>query len=120
MIKKADIVLGILLLVAGLGLSFFIPHEGNQGSQVVIKQGDVVIGVYELNQDQELIIESEHSHNVIQIKDGQVTMEESSCPDQYCVKHKSISKGNQSIICLPNKIMVWIESDEEPEIDAIV
>ena len=38
---------------------------------------------------------------------------QSRCPDQICVHEKAISADGESIICLPNKIVVEVESDKE-------
>ena len=56
----------------------------------------------------------------IQIKDGEASMIEADCPDQICVHEKAISADGESIICLPNKIVVEVESDKESELDAVM
>lgn len=64
--------------------------------------------------------------NTLVIKDGVVDMIFADCPDQICVKHASISKVGETIICLPNQVVVTIESitgNEKPvrgEMDVIV
>ena len=46
-------------------------------------------------------------------------MEEATCPDKLCIKQKTISKDNESIICLPNKVAVTVTSKSESDIDVI-
>ena len=46
-------------------------------------------------------------------------MEWAECPDQICVKHRAIFREGESIICLPNEIVVTIRGGEEPEVDEI-
>ena len=64
--------------------------------------------------------------NTLVIKDGAADMISADCPDQICVKHAPISNVGETIICLPNKVVVTIESltgNEKPaqtEIDVIV
>ena len=48
--------------------------------------------------------------NTLVIKDGVADMIFADCPDQICVKHEAISKVGETIICLPNKVVVTIES----------
>lgn len=76
-----------------------------------------------------LFIEKEiaiNDTNTLVIKDGAVDMIFADCPDQICVKHTSISKVGETIICLPNQVVVTIESitgNEKPargEMDVIV
>lgn len=64
--------------------------------------------------------------NILVIKDGAADMISADCPDQICVKHNPISKAGETIICLPNKVVVTIESLNREqktvrgEVDAIV
>ena len=48
--------------------------------------------------------------NTLVIKDGVADMIFADCPDQICVKHSPISKVGETIICLPNKVVVTIEA----------
>ena len=57
--------------------------------------------------------------NVLMIKDGRAQMKSADCPDQICVRQKAISKEGESIICLPNKVVVSIVGGEEKELDAV-
>ena len=47
-------------------------------------------------------------HNRVKIQDGQVEMIWADCPDQICAAHPKISKNRESIICLPNKVILEI------------
>ena len=44
-------------------------------------------------------------------------MEDASCPDQLCVHQNAIDKTGQTIVCLPNKVVVTVENGEEDEVD---
>ena len=58
--------------------------------------------------------------NVIQIKDGKVSMTYASCPDQLCVSQNDICFDKESIICLPNKVVLTISSDKKSDVDLII
>lgn len=64
--------------------------------------------------------------NTLVIKDGVADMVSADCPDQVCVKHVPISKTGETIICLPNKVVVTIETlagsgkPSREEVDAVV
>ena len=47
-------------------------------------------------------------HNKVVISDGRVWMEEADCPDKLCMAQGKISQPGQTIICLPNRVMVTI------------
>ena len=120
--KKNDFILiGVILLV---GLMIWIPSKFSQkadletGRAVVTIDGEVY-GTYSLsNEIEETIALEDGSYNVLKITQGEADIISASCPDQYCVDHRTVSKNNETIVCLPNKLIVTIESMEESELDA--
>ena len=116
-IKKADIVLLAVLLIASTALSFW-SFSGGSGAKAVVTVDGELYGTYSLSQDQVIEIRQNNHTNKITIKDGSVQMSYSDCHNQICVNDGRISRANQSIVCLPNKVMVEIIGGEE-EIDAV-
>ena len=47
-------------------------------------------------------------------------MLDASCPDQLCVDQNEISFDKESIICLPNKVVLTVISDTESDVDGII
>ena len=47
-------------------------------------------------------------------------MEWADCPDQICVNHRPVSRNGESIICLPNEVVVSVKGGEEAELDGVV
>lgn len=117
-IKKADIFLFILLVALGLFLSAWSLFSGTSGQLAVVTVDGRLYGTYSLSEDRTIEIEQNHHINKITIKDGTVQMSYSTCKNQVCVKDGSISKTNQSLVCLPNKVMVEIKGGEE-DFDAV-
>ena len=117
-INKADIVLFICLLLMGLALSAWSFAAGGTGQQAVVTVDGQHYGTYSLFENQTIEIQQKNHLNKITIKDGTVQMTYSDCHNQVCVKDGSISMANQSIVCLPNKVMVEIVGGEG-ELDAI-
>lgn len=118
-IKKADIILGIAIIILGIAFTILIAVTGTNGSKVVVTVGGELYGTYDLNVDQEISIEQSGHINKVTIKDHKVSMVFSDCKNQICVKHKDIDSSNESITCLPNKVMVTIEGSEEGGYDAV-
>ena len=69
-------------------------------------------GTYSLSKDRTIEI---NDTNVCEIKDGKVTMTEADCPDKLCVHQKAISTKGGTIVCLPNKVVLEIDSSEKPD-----
>lgn len=116
-IKKNDLILVLVILcVAGACLFMYTKFGQKNAGKVVVKIDGEEKGTYSLSKNTEVSI---NNTNVFVIEDGEVKMIRANCPDQICVKHKAISKNKESIICLPNKVVVEIVSDEQADLDTI-
>ena len=116
-IKKADIILFVILIVFGLTLSWLSVRGAVTGRTVVIRVGGEEYGTYALEKDQTVTVEQDGRTNVIVIQDGTVHMASSTCKNQICVEHAPITKTNESILCLPNQVSIEITGGEDGEID---
>lgn len=119
--KNDLILLAVLLAAAALGFYFFYFQNRPQGDQVLITIDGTVYGTYSLNGEQEIQIPdaSGTTTNVLSIRDGKAKMIEASCPDKLCEYQNAISKSGESIICLPNKVVVTVTGGQEDDtIDA--
>ncbi|MEE3440121.1 NusG domain II-containing protein, partial [Ruminococcus sp.] len=109
--KKRDIILVVSLLVVA-GIVFLIFNINNKsGKTVVITENGSTYGTYSLSENKVIDIKTDLGHNKVVIKDSKVHMEEADCPDKYCVDKGEISKTNESLICLPHKLVVEITDD---------
>lgn len=117
-LKKKDVMLIIIILaVAGLCLLLHMIVGEKSADYVTVKVNGKIEGVYSLADDR--VIELNHGSNVLQIKNGKADMISADCPDQLCVNQKAISKNKESIICLPNKIIVEVDSHQNSQYDAV-
>ena len=117
-IKKADIVLFLILAALGIAVTVISLNGAEDGSVVQVSVDGKTYGVYSLNKNQTIEIKQDKSINKITIKDGHVQMSDSTCKNQICVKTGEISNTSQSIVCLPNKVMVEIVRGEA-QFDAV-
>lgn len=76
--------------------------------------GNEEYGRYPLDSEKIVTItvdnETVSQYNILAIKNGEADIIEASCPDGICVDHIPISKSGETIVCLPNKVVVRIES----------
>lgn len=120
-LKKRDIILIISLLLVGI-ITLVIWHfvYSDNGKYVTIEQRDNLIGIYPLNVDKE--IEIEHRGEVVNkiiIEDGYCYMEEAECPDHLCIKQGKVNKSGQTIVCLPNRVVVTVVDSDNSDYDSI-
>ena len=108
-IKKADIILFICLILIGGALSYLAFSGSSTGDLVVVKVNGEIYGKYSLSKDITITVNRNGHMNKITIKGGKVQVSKSSCKNQICVKQGSISTTHQSIVCIPNRVVVSIE-----------
>ena len=119
-IWKNDWILIAVLLVAAVVAYFGIRFYQKANTKEAVAVVTVEYGRYPLNEDRtERITLENGSYNVLAIKDGYADMTEASCPDQICVNHNKISRKNETIVCLPDKVVVTIENGEKEDIDLL-
>lgn len=77
-------------------------------SKLKIRQGDKIVGTYDLNQTRELHIHGALGDSHIVIDQGKVRFKQSPCNNQYCVHQGWLSLAGQVAICLPNQISLQL------------
>ncbi len=112
MIRKADIILAVILIVLGLIVSYTFTADNGTGDTVHITVDGELFAYYPLSEDQTVEVAQDDHINKITIKDGTVSMAFSDCINQDCVLHHAISKTSEAIVCLPNKVIVEIKGGE--------
>ena len=110
MIKKADIILFIFIVVLGGLVSWWSLGGSLTGEKVLITADGRDYGIYSLAENQTIDVTLDGHTNHITIKDGVVSMTYSTCKNQVCVNTGAISQTKDAIVCLPNKIVVEIVS----------
>ena len=108
--KKRDLLLlAVLLAAAALlfaGREFF---AGRPAVMVSVRVDGTEIMTLDLNRNDDIVIESGNGQtNHLIIEDGKAFLTEASCPDKLCVRQGAISETGQSIVCLPNRVIVTI------------
>ena len=115
--KTADLILvGGLLIVAAV-LFLFLSRWSTGGHAVEVQVDGKTVATLPLDTDTTYTIDGvDGGHNTLVIADGRASVIKATCPDGVCVRHRAIDRAGQSIICLPNKVVVRV--DGEPLVDA--
>jgi|APFre7841882724_1041349.scaffolds.fasta_scaffold21355_4 hypothetical protein len=77
-------------------------------SLLKIRQGNQIIGTFDLNQSRELQIKGPIGVSYISIQQGKVRFKQSPCHNQYCVHQGWLNHAEQVAICLPNQISLQL------------
>ncbi len=115
--KTADLVLVGGLLVVAAVLFLLLSRWSAGGHAVEVQVDGKTVVTLPLDTDTTYTIDGAGGgHNILVIADGRATVTEATCPDGVCVRHRGIDRAGQSIICLPNKVVVKVVG--EPIVDA--
>ena len=121
-IRNDIILVAALILVALLGALYLFVFRSN-GNSVKITVDGKVYGVYSLSDNitEDIHTGNENQHlNRLIIRDGKAYMESATCPDGICVSHKPIYRDGESIVCLPNKVVVTVITDTGDGPDVVI
>ena len=119
--KKKDIIFLVVVFIglAGIAAGFYLTHQ-DTGASVEVTVDGAIYGTYPLDVDKEIPIQKDgKTTNLLVIRDGKADVTEADCPDKLCVHQKAISKTNETIVCLPNKVVVQVIGAGESELDSI-
>lgn len=108
---KRDMILLVSVVMAAAVMSFFWKAAviDSSGKLVIMSDGKLY-GEYSLFENRTIEIETDLGYNKIVIKDKSAYMEMADCPDGYCMTYKPITATNQSIVCLPHRLVVQVEN----------
>ena len=109
--------MGALIVASITFIPFLRAHP--RDTVEVYKVGDV-IARYPLDQDRTFSVEGRVGTLEIQIKENQVRVLSSPCPNQICRDSGWISEIYEQIVCAPNLIFINLQSEPvEETIDAV-
>lgn len=118
---KNDVIFISFLAVFCIAVCVWVYKGGAvEGSNIKITVDGKEYGTYSLLEEQTITIGEGETKNIIEIRAGKAYMKEASCPDQLCVDQNEISFDKESIICLPNKVVITVISDVESDVDGII
>lgn len=115
--RRNDLIL--IVAVAAVATVSLLLHYlyGQVGQEIQVTCGGMVVGRYSLARDQTIRLETpEGGYNILVIQDGRADVTEASCPDKICVDQRAVSRGGESITCLPNKTVITVIGDSDVDV----
>jgi len=120
-IKKGDTLILFFILIALMGwlLQNYIWPDSEQKTAIIEIDGQTYQKIA-INTDtqEEFIIELPKNNQIhIVVEKNSIQVEDASCPDKVCIRTGAVSKPGQNIVCLPNKVVVYIAGAGDSTID---
>ncbi|MDF2511811.1 MAG: hypothetical protein K0S04_1677 [Herbinix sp.] len=120
MLKKNDLILVGIILLLCIGFFTYRKMTEAPGSKVEITVNGELYDTLMLQEDTVYTVKIDHdAYNTFQITNGVVDMIDASCPDKLCVNQSGIHHNHETIVCLPNKVILEVVNAEDSDVDII-
>lgn len=117
--KSVKICLGAVIAVFVVSviaaLLILSPKDENSAVYAEILRDNEVVCTLNLTEesDRSFRIESEKGWNEITVKDGQICVSDSDCPDRTCVKSGYLRHEHLPVVCLPHRLVIRFSEEDE-------
>ena len=122
MFKFGDLIIYGVILGIFLSLNFMINSmPKSKGQKVEIYVNDKLSYVYKLQEEQKIVeIPTDIGGVEVEIKEMKVRVISSYSPRKLCVKQGWIERAGQTIIGVPDRLIVKVVGGEEEELDGVI
>jgi len=111
-IKIPDII--IILLAAGLTVfSAHAAYMKPQGSAHILIRGQTGEWSFPVNAEETIAVPGPLGNTVVRIHENRAWVESSPCENQTCAASGHVMRQGQWAACLPNKVLLMIEGNNE-------
>jgi len=119
-LTQADKILIACLLAFNLFLFSKVGYSTDQGNWVVIEVDQKEVARLALAKNQIVHVTGPLGETEVEVKDGQARIRRSPCNKKLCIKSGFIRYADRISACLPNRVVVRIQSRSHRGIDAIL
>lgn len=117
--KKISITDIIIICIAIIIVLFVYTKTSTSNNNTVKIQIVDDTYYYDLDTDRDLTFTGKIGESQIRIKDSKVWMVHSDCQNKVCLKMGKIDKNGGFIACIPNQVLITVESNEEVIVDDV-
>jgi hypothetical protein len=123
-LKKGDLIIVVILAVAVISwFGINNMRESKDERQIVIETNGNFYKSIPMEtgmKPQKVYIDFEDGKYIdIFVDENGAYVKDVICPDKICQKTGVVDKVGQSIVCLPNRVAVYVEGKTESEVDDI-
>ena len=115
------VIAGVLLLSAAASV-FVLLYHGTGNTVSVSHDGKVIkrINLDTVTSPYEFTVTGGNGSNTVRVEQGRISVVDASCPDHVCVNTGWISDGAIPIVCLPNKLVIQVDTAADSTLDGSV
>lgn len=122
MFKKWDIIIIIVLIVFSfipeIVFGLILGKEYNSTYAEITIAGELYknVPLSSHKGKDTIIVKTKYGKNIIEVEDNSIVIVEADCKDKICMNPGHIDKPGESLVCLPNRVMVEIKGKIEDDI----
>lgn len=111
------IILFLVLAIISVLIIFIMKSVKTAGKTAKIYSNNRLVRTVSLNNGDEFTIENGKNYNIIRVRNGKISVCEADCKNQICVEQGEIDNDLFPIVCVPNRLVIRVES-ETRDVDA--
>lgn len=115
----ADRILIVVLAIATGASFFFTDLLAAHGFTVLVEVRNVVVYKGNLSEEKTVALRGSFGNVKVQIRQGKVAVVHADCPNRICMRTGWRSLAGESIICVPNRLVVRILGDSNADVRGI-
>ena len=116
---RLDRLIIIVLLIFSLGTWLLL--------DVLFRPGRTAVLIFDGHPVKEFVLSDDFHGRIdlgrgwisVQVENGRIRLDDSSCPHGICVKEGWIYRAGDYIVCVPNRTVLRIEGVKRNEVDAV-
>lgn len=110
--NKSDIKL--ILAVLFISLIFIAGYRflNHSGREALVYHAGVLIKTIDLSIDADYVVDGDNGDVLINVRSGKIKVEDENSPLHLCSRQGYIGDTYESIVCLPNRIVINISGEE--------
>lgn len=116
---KNDILLILAVLVLAGGFWLFRTVTREEGARAEVTVDGELLMTLPLSEDTSVVLGEGAHTNTLVIENGTACVSAASCPDHVCMDRGAVRYDGETIVCLPNKLVVTIVGGERSGLDAV-
>ena len=116
---KNDLFLVLAVLVLAAGFRLVRTATRQAGARAEVRLDGTLVMTLPLSADTSVVLgEGEHTNTLV-IQNGAAHVSAASCPDHVCVNRGEVRCDGETIVCLPNRLVVTVVGGEQSGLDGV-
>ncbi|MBQ9086040.1 MAG: NusG domain II-containing protein [Clostridia bacterium] len=111
--KRDRILIAAILLLAVMGIFAWLLFR-QKGAVVEVSVNGETVAEYSLSEDRQVELSTGtdgQGRNTLVIRGGTAEVSDANCPDGLCAEHRAVSRDGESIVCLPNRLVITVRGE---------